>query len=50
MSELMALRPGDVIPLNIPRHLPLIVGDRVYAHGSIGEQDGIAAFMIEKLA
>jgi len=50
MSELMALKPGDVIPLNIPRHLPLIVGDRVYAHGSIGEQDGVAAFMIEKLA
>ncbi len=50
MSELIALKPGDVIPINIARHLPLIVGDRVYAHGSIGEQDGCAAFMIEKLA
>jgi len=50
MSELMALKPGDVIPIHIPRNLPLIVGDRVYAHGTVGEQDGVAAFMIEKLA
>ena len=50
MSELVALKPGDVIPIHISRHLPLIVGDRVFAHGTLGEQDGIAAFMIEKLA
>jgi len=50
MSELVALKPGDVIPIHISRHLPLIVGDRVYAHGTLGEQDGVAAFMIEKLA
>lgn len=50
MSELMALKPGDVIPIHIARNLPLIVGDRVYAHGTVGEQDGVAAFMIEKLA
>jgi flagellar motor switch protein FliM len=50
MSELMALKPGDVIPVQIARHLPLIVGDRVFAHGTVGEQDGCAAFMIEKLA
>lgn len=49
MSELMALKPGDVIPVHIARHLPLIIGDRVFAHGTIGEQDGCAAFMIEKL-
>jgi flagellar motor switch protein FliM len=50
MSELMGLKPGDVIPIHISRHLPLIVGDRVFAHGTLGEQDGVAAFMIEKLA
>ena len=50
MSELMALQPGDVIPVTIARNLPLLIGDRVFAHGSIGEQDGCAAFMIEKLA
>jgi flagellar motor switch protein FliM len=50
MSELLDLKPGDVIPIHIARHLPLLVGDRVFAHGTIGEQDGRAAFMIEKLA
>jgi flagellar motor switch protein FliM len=50
MTELMALKPGDVIDIHIARHLPLLVGDRVFAHGTIGEQDGRAAFMIEKLA
>jgi flagellar motor switch protein FliM len=50
MSELMSLKPGDVINIHIARNLPLIIGNRVFAHGTIGEQDGRAAFMIEKLA
>lgn len=50
MIELVSLKPGDVIPIHISRHLPLLVGDRVFSHGTIGEQDGCAAFMIEKLA
>ncbi|HZV18876.1 MAG TPA: FliM/FliN family flagellar motor switch protein [Sphingobium sp.] len=50
MSELLALQPGDVIPIHIARHLPLLVGERVFAHGTVGEQDGSVAFMIEKLA
>ncbi|MFT3964470.1 MAG: FliM/FliN family flagellar motor switch protein [Sphingobium sp.] len=50
MTELLALKPGDVINIHIARHLPLLIGDRVFAHGTIGEQDGRAAFMIEKLA
>lgn len=49
LAELMQLQPGDVIPVHIARSLPLIVGDRIVAHGSIGEQDGRAAFLIEKL-
>ena len=50
MAELMSLKPGDVIPIHIARQLPLLVGDRAFAHGTVGEQDGSAAFMIEKLA
>ncbi|MEJ7933337.1 flagellar motor switch protein FliM [Sphingobium sp. AN558] len=50
LAELMALKAGDVIPVTIGRSLPLIVGDRIVAHGTIGEQDGRAAFQIEKLA
>ena len=49
LAELQSLQVGDVIPININRSLPLIVGDRIVAHGNIGEQDGRAAFMIENL-
>jgi len=50
LAELMQLKEGDVIPVTIGRNLPLIVGNRVVAHGTVGEQNGRAAFMIEKLA
>ncbi|WP_375194411.1 flagellar motor switch protein FliM [Sphingobium sp.] len=50
LAELMQLKAGDIIPVTINRSLPLIVGDRIVAHGSIGDQDGRAAFQIEKLA
>lgn len=50
LADLMALKVGDLVPVTIGRSLPLIVGDRVVAHGTIGEQDGRAAFQIEKLA
>ncbi|HEX7876989.1 MAG TPA: FliM/FliN family flagellar motor switch protein [Sphingobium sp.] len=50
LADLMQLKAGDIIPATISRSLPLIVGDRIVAHGSIGEQDGRAAFQIEKLA
>jgi len=50
LNELLNLRNGDVIPVNIARSLPLIVGNRVVAHGNVGEQNGRAAFMIESIA
>ncbi|QGP79954.1 flagellar motor switch protein FliM [Sphingobium sp. CAP-1] len=50
LADLMQLKVGDVIPVTIGRSLPLIVGNRIVAHGTIGEQDGRAAFQIEKLA
>jgi flagellar motor switch protein FliM len=49
LADLMQLKTGDVIPVSISRSLPLIVGDRILAHGTIGEQEGRAAFQIEKL-
>lgn len=50
LSQLMQLEPGDVIPVQISRNLPLLVGNRVFAHGTIGEKEGRAAFMIETLS
>ncbi|MPT49287.1 MAG: flagellar motor switch protein FliM [Sphingobium sp.] len=49
LHELLNLKNGDVIPIGIARSLPLIVGNRVVAEGSVGEQNGRAAFMIENM-
>ncbi len=47
LPELAALKPGDIIPIPPARNLPLIVGDRTFARGSLGEQNGLAAFRID---
>ncbi len=49
VSELIALKPGDVIPITLAPRVPLIVGNRRLAEGSIGEQEGRAAFQIETI-
>lgn len=49
MSELLALEPGDVIPVSLPAQVPLLVSGRLVAFGSIGDQEGRAALRIEKV-
>ena len=49
LSELMQLQPGDVIPVNLPARVPLLVEGRRIAVGTVGENDGRAALKIEKL-
>jgi len=49
VAELLALKPGDVIPITLPPRTPLLAGARMIADGVIGEQDGRAALMIEKV-
>ncbi|MGE4431719.1 MAG: flagellar motor switch protein FliM [Sphingobium sp.] len=49
LAELFNLKNGDVIPVNIGGSVPLFVGNRLIAHGSIGEQNGRAAFKIETM-
>jgi flagellar motor switch protein FliM len=49
VAELLALKPGDVIPINLPPRTPLLAGARRIAEGVIGEQDGRAALRIEKV-
>ena len=46
LSELSRLAVGDILPVAPTDNVPLIVGDRVFAHGSIGEQSGGVAFKI----
>ncbi len=46
LSELSRLSVGDILPVAPTDNVPLIVGDRIFAHGSIGEQNGGVAFKI----
>lgn len=48
LSELSKLAVGDILPVAPTDNVPLIVGDRVFAHGSIGEQNGGVAFKIKQ--
>ncbi len=47
LSELSRLAVGDILPVAPTDNVPLIVGDRVFAQGSIGEQNGGVAFQIK---
>jgi flagellar motor switch protein FliM len=49
LNELMQLQPGDVIPVSLPKHVPLIVEGRRVALGTVGEHDGKAALRIERM-
>ncbi|MEP3227122.1 MAG: FliM/FliN family flagellar motor switch protein [Parasphingorhabdus sp.] len=48
LSQLSQLSVGDVLPVSPTDNVPLIIGDRVFAHGSIGEQNGGVAFKIKQ--
>lgn len=47
VAQVMALKPGDVIPITLAPKVPLIVADRRVGHGTIGEREGRAALMVE---
>lgn len=49
LVKLLALEVGDIIPLTMPRHVPVTVAGRNFAIGSIGEANGNAAIMIEQI-
>jgi flagellar motor switch protein FliM len=48
-SQLLALKPGDIIPLLLPQNVPVTVGGRQFAQGTVGEANGRAAIRIEKM-
>jgi flagellar motor switch protein FliM len=49
LAELMQLRAGDIIPVSLSKHVPLIVAGRRIALGTVGEHDGRAALKIERM-
>ena len=48
-AQLMALKPGDVIPISVGAKIPLLVANRRFAYGTIGEKDGHAALLIDTI-
>lgn len=49
VHELLSLKVGDVIPITLGPRVPLLVANRRVAEGTIGEQEGRAALMIEAI-
>ena len=49
VAQLLALKVGDVIPVTLSQRTPLLAGARKIAEGTIGDQEGCAAMMIEKM-
>lgn len=49
LGQLMALKPGDVIPIQLGQSTPLLVANQAIAQGQIGERDGRAAMLIDHI-
>lgn len=45
-SALSALQPGQILPVAVARSVPLKIGDKTIAHGTIGEVDDRVAVQI----
>jgi flagellar motor switch protein FliM len=50
VSALANLAPGTVIPVAVARSVPLMVGDQVIAHGSVGSMDDRTALQLAKIS
>jgi flagellar motor switch/type III secretory pathway protein FliN len=49
LSRLERLSPGDQIPLTIPRELPLRIGSKTFAHGTLGTLEDRMAIRLTRL-
>jgi flagellar motor switch protein FliM len=50
VSALANLAPGTVIPVAVARSVPLIVGDHVIGHGSVGSMDDRTALQLTRIS
>jgi flagellar motor switch protein FliM len=46
LARIAALKPGDVLPVSVARHVPLSTGQATIAHGTVGEMDDRVALQI----
>jgi flagellar motor switch protein FliM len=50
LSTLMALKPGDIIPINVTPNVPVMVGRDRLGVGTVGAANGRAAIQLTSLA
>lgn len=48
-DKLMSLKKGDIIPITLPKRVPVSVSGMLFAYGSVGESDGHTAIRIESI-
>ncbi|RDV02700.1 hypothetical protein DXH95_12160 [Sphingorhabdus pulchriflava] len=49
LARLMQLKIGDVLPIAMPKTVPVTVGNMLFAQASLGEMQGNVALRIDKL-
>ncbi|OYW44815.1 MAG: hypothetical protein B7Z08_02115 [Sphingomonadales bacterium 32-68-7] len=49
VSTLSRLQPGTVIPVAVARNVPLIAGDQVIAHGTVGSMEDRTALQLTRM-
>jgi flagellar motor switch/type III secretory pathway protein FliN len=49
LARLQRLRPGDTIPLAMGRQVPLMVGETILGHGSVGTSDDRMAIRLTRM-
>jgi len=50
LAALAALEPGMVLPVAVARSVPLMIGGKIIAHGTVGAQDDRIALRLTQLA
>ena len=46
LAQLMALQPGDIIPISFGPEIPLLVANQRFARGAVGASNGRAALRL----
>ena len=49
LQRLLTLAVGDIIQVPMPRQIPVTIGGRLFAQGSVGEANGRTAIKIESI-
>lgn len=49
LARLMALQPGDVIPIPMPQDVPVVVGGERFGAGTVGSSNGHAAIRLTRI-